>query len=350
MYVCGVTDQPAGRSCGPADVDGPLARVAAPLRRDALGGGCGPADVDGPLAWREQGRGDPVVFLHGLGGSRTSWAPQLEGLSADFRCLAWDMPGYGASAPADPLTFASTADAAARLLDAAGIGRAHLVGESFGGMHALHTALRHPDRVNRLVLANTSAAFGVDGTDAEAWKASRLNPLDSGATPADMAEPVLAGLVGPGIGAEAMAMRTAAFARIPASGLRAAVRCLPDHDVRARLHEIAAPALVVAGELDAETPVAYSQALADGLADAELVVLEGVGHLAASEAPEAFNSLVRRFLASSPGRPAPGRPRPGARSSGSLASRRRTPGARSSGSLASRRRTPVSPGPAEASA
>ena len=182
-----------------------------------------PADVDGPVAWREQGRGQPVVFLHGLGGSRTSWEPQLRGLSDEFRAIAWDMPGYGASAPVEPLTFAAVADAVARLLDAAGVDRAHLAGESFGGMHALHAALRHPDRVGRLVLANTSPAFGLDGTDADAWRSARLAPLDAGLSPADIAEDVLTAIAGPGLTLEALAMRVAGFSRIPGGG--AASRC-----------------------------------------------------------------------------------------------------------------------------
>ena len=256
-----------------------------------------PAEVDGPVAWREQGRGQPVVFLHGLGGSRTSWEPQLRGLSDEFRAIAWDMPGYGASAPVEPLTFAAVADAVARLLDAAGVDRAHLVGESFGGMHALHTALHHPDRVGCMVLANTSPAFGLDGTDPAAWRAARLAPLDAGLTPADIAVDVLTAVAGPGLGDEGLAMRAAAFARIPSTGLRAAVECLPSHNVLDRLVEIAAPTLVVAGELDAETPVAYARALVDGLPNAELVVLDGIGHLAVSEAPETVNRLVRTFLA-----------------------------------------------------
>ena len=254
------------------------------------------ADVDGPLAWREQGRGAPVVFLHGLGGSRTSWEPQLAGLSDAFRCIAWDMPGYGASAPVEPLTFATIADSVARLLDAALVERAHLVGESFGGMHALHVAAHHPDRVARLVLANTSPAFGLDGTDPDAWRAARLASLDAGRTPADIAEDVLTSIAGPALSGDALTMRAAAFARIPAAGLRAAIECLPAHDVRERLGAIAAPALVVAGGLDTETPVAYSRILADGLQNAELIVLDGVGHLAASEVPLAFNRLVRDFL------------------------------------------------------
>ena len=253
--------------------------------------------MDAPLAWREQGTGEAVLFLHGLGGSRTSWQPQLSGLGDTCRCIAWDMPGYGASAPVTPLTLAAIADAVARLLDTAGVERAHLVGESFGGMHALHTALRHPDRVGRLVLANTSPAFGLDGTDVGAWQAARLEPMDAGLTPADIAEGVLTSVAGPGLSPDMLAMRVSGFARISAEGLRAAVECLPSHNVLDRLAEIKAPALVIAGELDAETPVAYARALADGLPNAELEVLDGIGHLAVSEAPETFNQLVSAFLA-----------------------------------------------------
>ena len=260
----------------------------------------GATDVDGPLAWRECGRGDPVVFLHGLGGSRTSWEPQLSGLSSTFRCIAWDMPGYGASDEVAPLTFAAIADAVARLLDAARVRRAHLVGESFGGMHAMHVALRHPRRVGRLVLVNTSPAFGLDGTDPDAWRSARLAPLDAGLAPADIAEQVLTSVAGPSLKDDALAMRVAGFARIPAAGLRAAVECLPTHDVRDELSKIAAPALVIAGELDAETPVAYSRVIADGLRRAELVVLDGVGHLAATEAPRTVNRLIRDFLIGPP--------------------------------------------------
>jgi 3-oxoadipate enol-lactonase len=256
----------------------------------------GAVDVDGSLAWRETGDGEPVVFLHGLGGSRTSWEPQLTGLRTEFRCIAWDMPGYGVSVPVVPLTFATIADSVARLLDDAGVERAHLVGESFGGMHALHTALRHPDRVGRLVLANTSPAFGLDGTDPDAWRAARLEPLNAGLTPADIAEQVLTSVAGPGLSADMLAMRAAGFARIPPAGLRAAVECLPFHNLLDRLTDIRCPALVIAGELDAETPVDYSRILVDGLPDAELVVLDGVGHLAVSEVPGSFNRLARDFL------------------------------------------------------
>ena len=237
-----------------------------------------------------------MLFLHGLGGSATAWEPQLEDLGDTFHCIAWDLPGYGDSEPIVPLTFPLIADAAVRLLDELEIDRADVVGLSFGGQQALHLALAHPDRVSRLVLADTSARFGVDGTDVEEWKRLRLDPLDAGMTPAEMAPTVVDAITAPGFGGRERDRTIAAFARIPADGLRAAVECLPTHDVAARLGEITAPALVIVGELDEETPVAYAEALAEGISDAELRVIDGVGHLTPAEAPDEFDTLVREFL------------------------------------------------------
>jgi 3-oxoadipate enol-lactonase len=250
----------------------------------------------GPIAYRAAGDGPVVLFLHGLGGSRTAWEPQLEQLSDGFRCIAWDLPGYGESEPLVPLTFPGIADAAVELLDRLGVERAHVVGLSFGGQQALHLALRHPDRVDRLVLADTSACFGADGTDPEAWKRLRLDPLDAGVTPAEMAPAVIDAITGPEFTGRERERTIAAFARIPADGLRAAVECLPTHDVVDRLTEIASPALVIVGELDDETPPIYAELLADRIPVAEMVVVPGVAHLTPAEAPDEFTRLVRDFL------------------------------------------------------
>lgn len=258
----------------------------------------GAVDVDGTsVAWREAGDGPVVLLLHGLGGSRTAWEPQLDALSGDHRVVAWDLPGYGASPPLDgPLTFPALADAVAGLLDTLGVERAPLVGLSLGGMVALHTALEHPDRVGGLVLLDTSPAFGLDGTDPDEWRAARRRPLDAGLTPADFAEDVLRSVAGAGFGGEALDQAVAAMARIPAEGLRAVIDLLPTHDVRDRQGAIAAPTLVVVGEHDAETPLAYSEALAAGIPDARLEIVAGAGHLTNLEQPDAVNRLLAGFL------------------------------------------------------
>ncbi len=249
-----------------------------------------------PIAWREVGEGDPVVFLHGLGGTSGAWGPQFRGLGHAMRCVAWDMPGYGGSAPIDPLTYETIAGALIALLDHLEIERADLVGLSFGGMHALHTALAAPDRVRRLVLADTSPAFGIDGTSVEEWTNARLAPLDEGLTPGDLGPRIIDAITANPLEESIRTETLDAFAAIPSDGFRAAVQCLPTNDIRSRLGEIHHPACVIVGELDEETPVAYATMLADGLADARLHVLDGVGHLSPAEAPERFNDLVARFL------------------------------------------------------
>lgn len=255
------------------------------------------------LAWREAGTGDTVVFLHGLGGTSTAWSEQFTTLAAGRRCVAWDMPGYGDSDAFErpgETTFERIADRLVDLLDELGADRADLVGLSLGGMHALHTALTHPDRVRRLVLTNTSPRFGLDGTTAADWTASRLAVLDDGMTLPELAPVVLDGLVASPLPGDRRTTLIESFARITEAGFRAAVACLPTHDVLARLAEITNPTLVIAGELDTETPPSYSRALADGIPDARLEVLPGVGHLAPSEDPDMFNRLVGDFLDRTP--------------------------------------------------
>lgn len=252
--------------------------------------------VENGIAWREQGDGEALFFLHGLGGSRIAWGSQLRGLSSRFRCIAWDMPGYGGSAAIEPLTFPAIARRVVDLLDTLDIERATLIGLSFGGMHALHTALDHPDRVDRLVLADSSPAFGIDGTTRREWTSARLDPIDAGGSPADAAEAIVDAITHRRLDGVIRQETVGSFSRISAAGFRAAVMCLPDHDVRDRLSEIAHPTLVLVGDHDEETPVLYSQLLADGIPNAQLRMLTDAGHLTPAEAPDQFNAAVASFL------------------------------------------------------
>ena len=207
------------------------------------------------------------------------------------------MPGYGASPlPAEGLSFTLLADAAAGLIETLGEASAHVAGLSMGGQVALHTALRHPGRVRSLALLDSSPAFGLDGTDPEAWKRLRLDRLDAGETPASMAEPVLRSVMAPDADDRAVAAAVASMSRISAAGLRAAIECVPSHDVQARLGEIAAPTLVLVGERDEETPLPYAEALAAGIAGARLQIIPAAGHISNLEAPEAVNIALREHL------------------------------------------------------
>jgi 3-oxoadipate enol-lactonase len=254
----------------------------------------GPTDVDGGrFAWRESGEGPSLLLLHGLGGSRLSWEPQLVALADRCRVVAWDMPGYGQSQPLDDVvTFSSLADAVLDLVDVLGGGAVHLAGISFGGMIAQYVAARWPSSVLSLTLLSTSPAFGLDGTKPDEWRAARLSPLDAGLEPADFAGDVLAAISGPHISAEALDGQRAAMARLSGRALRRSIDCLVTHDSRPLLPTITAPTLCAVGELDEETPVAYAFALADLIPGARLVVVPEAGHLLNVEAPDVVNQLL----------------------------------------------------------
>lgn len=208
------------------------------------------------------------------------------------------MPGYGDSDLLRPLTWEGIADRLVGLLDQLQVATVDLVGLSFGGMHALHTALRHPERVRRLVLADSSPAFGMDGTDADVWMRSRLDPLNAGVSLADAAPAIVDAITASPLTGLIREEVVGAFGEIPVEGFRAAVECLPTNDVRPQLGDIGQPTLVIVGELDEETPVDYARILADGINRSRLEIIEGVGHLSPSEAPARFNGLVTDFLSS----------------------------------------------------
>src|SRR5689334_914831 len=139
-----------------------------------------------------------VLFLHGIGGNRDSFTDDLPRLAKTRRALAWDMPGYGASPPIAPLTFEALAQAVAAVLDAERAEKAVLVGHSLGGMIALETVARFPQRVSSLVLFATSPAFGgKDDTFKNEFLAHRLAPRNAGKTMPEGAEELTNGLFGP---------------------------------------------------------------------------------------------------------------------------------------------------------
>jgi 3-oxoadipate enol-lactonase len=238
----------------------------------------------------------PVVLLHGLMGSRLSWAPQVDALGGARAALAWDLPGYGDTPPVGA-SFAEIAAAVANRIDSIGAGGAHLVGHSFGGMVAQYVAAWHPGVVRSLTLVSTSPKFGLDGTEPDAWRAARLSLLDTGATPQDFAPRVLKAIAGPNISQDALDAQITAAGPVSSDALRASIDVLVTHDSRSLLNTIAAPTLVLVGALDDETPVAYARALADGIAGAALAVIDGAGHLLPAEAPDRVSAAIAAHVA-----------------------------------------------------
>ena len=96
------------------------------------------------------GRGRPVLFLHGWLGSWRYWMPTMEVISEDFRTYSFDFWGFGDSNKSGIVSISNFSDQVIRFLDAMGIEKVPLVGHSMGGMVALKTAVRYPDRISRV--------------------------------------------------------------------------------------------------------------------------------------------------------------------------------------------------------
>ncbi len=245
------------------------------------------------VGWQERGRGEAILFLHPIIGTSDYWAPQLRALSDQFRCIAVDSPGYRDSSIAEePMVEAATEQLIA-LLDHLEIERAHVVGLSLGGMQAQHAALHHPTRFDRVVLADTSAAFGADPDE---WLAGWLSPLDEGGSVADVVGSAANAIVHQPLAPETRLALTESAGAIPGCAFEQASRVIAGHNLADRLGQIQHPCLVVVGEHDGETPLEYSHDLVAAIPNAALDVIPGVGHLSSLEDPERFNAAVRSFL------------------------------------------------------
>ena len=253
-----------------------------------------------------------VLALHGGPGfDHAYFKPWLSAL-ADFAQVVYlDQRGQGRSdrVPIETCTTEQMADDAAAFCHALGIERAVVLGQSFGGFVALTLALRHPDVAGKLILLDTAASIDLNeilgileqrrGAAARGTAERVLSGDTSEATMAAFTEQVFPAYTHPERGAVlADAMPRTSFNGEVGAFWFANER--PRYDLRPRLGEIAAPALVVVGDYDWITPPSHARVLAEGIRGAELVTIRDAGHFAFAERPEAFLAAVRPFIAAAP--------------------------------------------------
>jgi 3-oxoadipate enol-lactonase len=248
------------------------------------------------------GGGPTVLMLHGIGGGHLAFAPQVETLaSSGYRAVAWDMPGYGHSAPIEPYTFKGLAESCIALIETLRCGTVTLVGHSMGGMVAQEVVARRPELVDRLVLCGTSPSFGKpDGDWQRDFIAQRTAPLDAGKSMAELAEVLVPQMVGPGSLPEGVRLASHCMSLVPAATYRRALECIVTFDRRANLPNIHAPTLLVAGEHDRNAPPAVMRKMAAQIVGSTYLEMKGVGHLQNLEAPDEFDALLLNFLALPP--------------------------------------------------
>jgi pyruvate dehydrogenase E2 component (dihydrolipoamide acetyltransferase) len=247
---------------------------------------------------------ETIVFLHGLGGSQSTWASVLGHFAASYRIAAVDLPGHGASdKPSPDSTDYSISGLAAKLgefLEKLELAPAVLIGHSLGGATALQLALDRPKLVRALALVN-SAGLGAE------ISGELLDRIES-APSRDEARQLLelffqdrrfvlergiddmhAARNAPGADEAVKAIAASAFTRYGQNIV------LAD-----RLSELEAPLLVVWGELDRVLPSTHAVVAVTTLPNAWLEIMEGVGHVPQVEAAPAFAAIVNRWLASLP--------------------------------------------------
>lgn len=237
-----------------------------------------------------------VVLSHALGCDRSMWDTLAAALAADCRVVTYDQRGHGVSdAPAGPYTVGELADDAAALIREVADGPVVFIGLSMGGMIAQELALRHPTLVKALVIANSCG--GYDDTGRAGWTArvELVRTQGMGAV-AEMAMPRWFGEAFRAAQPATVDRWRRRVASTHPGGYIGTCEALRGMDTFARLPDIKAPTLVLAGELDPGTPVAMSEALVRGIAGAELAVLDGASHLSVLERPDAFAARVQDFL------------------------------------------------------
>jgi len=239
--------------------------------------------------------GAHVVVLSGsLGTTQELWSRQLPELAERFRVLTYDHPGHGASElPEDAPTVERLADGLLGLLDELGLERVSLCGMSLGAMVGMALALDAPERVERLVLACTSAYMGPP----DGW-AERARIVRNQGTEA-IADTVVRRWFTPAFAREepeTVARFRAMLAATPPEGYARCCEAIGTWDVRERISAIAVPVLVVAGADDPATPVEHAELIASRIPGARLQVLERAAHLANVERAGAFTSALLEHL------------------------------------------------------
>ncbi len=234
-------------------------------------------------------RGDPqlpnLILVHGAGSSHLGWPAALRRPS-DYAVYALDLPGHGRSDPPGRNNVTAYADDMAAFIDSLKLKNVIIIGHSMGGAIAQTMALRHPHKVAGLVLIGTGARLPVSDAILEKALTNFEETVDFVAqyawargTPAPLIE-------------EGRKFMREAGPQVTHGDY---VACNA-FNVMERLPQIAMPTLVIAGSIDMMTPYKLGQFLADHIPNAELVTIEGAGHMMMLEQSEVVSSAIATFL------------------------------------------------------
>src|SRR5580700_70165 len=256
------------------------------------------SNLDGSLLYyRSHGNGEPVLLIHGLGGSGMDWSLQIPALERRFRVIVPDLPGCGSSAqPPGAYSIAGFACTLWSLLDQLEVSRVNIVGFSMGGAVALEMSLQRPTLVPRLALINSLATYR------DQWRkwmyARSCAALIRLVGMRRAARMFAAGLFPEPWQQTYRARAAAVVAAVPARSYLSMLRALERWEATDRLDRVRSRTLVIAAEHD-HTPIAEKLELAARLG-ASIMVVHGSRHGTPFDAIEATNSSLVALLTDQP--------------------------------------------------
>ncbi|MFZ0634767.1 MAG: alpha/beta fold hydrolase [Candidatus Acidiferrales bacterium] len=255
------------------------------------------------IYWDEEGSGEPLLLIMGLGYASNMWHRSRPALAKLYRTVAFDNRGVGQSdAPAGVYSIALMASDAAALLDAAGVERAHVFGVSMGGMIAQEFALQYPKRVRSLILGCTASG----GTHAVKAEPEALQILRrQGMSPSELSEAIMPFIYDAATSRslidEDMAIRMKWYPTL--QGYTGQIQGILGWEAYSRIDQITAPTLVIHGETDRLIPAANARLIANRIPGAKLVLIPHASHIFETDQPGMANRAIIEFLAAHPDRP-----------------------------------------------
>ena len=255
--------------------------------------------MSGPTVTR-LGHGPPLVLLHCLGVDKAMWPLAVPGLTDHFEIIAFDFPGHGAAPVSEaPISIERLSADLLVLLDRLALPNVHLGGISLGGIVAQDFAVRHPARVAKLVLIDTTPRY----TDEmrQLWADRAATARDRGVDV--MANGLLDVWFSPAaVAADGPAVRYVrdCFARTSGEGYARACEALAAADTRALLQSIAAETLIVCGRDDLASFREAAEAMHQAIAGSGLLWIEGARHASILEQPDLFAAALTSFLRDGP--------------------------------------------------
>jgi 3-oxoadipate enol-lactonase len=243
--------------------------------------------------------GAPVVTLsHALATNLKLWEPQMPALLRTYRVLRFDTRGHGRSyAPDGPYSMEMLAADVIGLLDSLGLERTHFLGLSMGGMIGQVLAVKYPQRLEKLVLCDTSPR--VPPEMAPVWE-DRIRVVEKEGMSAVVEETLGRWLSEdfrrnqPGLTGRIQDM----IVQTPVPGYAGCCRAISSFDLLEELPQIKAPTLIMVGEKDPSSPVSTAEEMMQQIKRAELFVLPGALHLTNIESAEMFNRKLVDYLGS----------------------------------------------------